>query len=80
MLYRQGINLNKYIYFVSVFLQQSARTKQLLHETRLGSKPHTGSLKRQLAPEGTARRTKQRRVQENGTPERSMTSTISTVS
>lgn len=58
--------------------RQSARTKQLFHETRLGSKPHAVSFKRQLAPEGVGRRVKQRRVQENNSPEPSSTSTITT--
>ncbi|KAG0722482.1 hypothetical protein GWK47_044387 [Chionoecetes opilio] len=56
--------------------RQSARTKQLLHETRLGTEHHAVSFKRQLAPEGSVRRTNQRRLQENSSPDPSSTSTI----
>ncbi|XP_045116594.1 protein regulator of cytokinesis 1-like isoform X2 [Portunus trituberculatus] len=58
--------------------RQTARTKELLHETRLGSRPRTVSYKRHMAAEESGRKTKQRRIQENNSPEPSLVSTIVT--
>lgn len=59
--------------------RQSVRTKELLHETRSGSRPRTGSVKRQLTGEsGTRKWAKQRRVQENSSPEPSSLSSMCT--
>lgn len=58
--------------------RQTARTKELLHETRLGSHPRSVSFKRHVAAEESGRKTKQRRLQENSSPEPSLTSTITT--
>uniref|UniRef100_A0A0P4W8E0 Protein regulator of cytokinesis 1 n=1 Tax=Scylla olivacea TaxID=85551 RepID=A0A0P4W8E0_SCYOL len=58
--------------------RQTARTKELLHETRLGSRPRTVSYKRHVAAEESGRKTKQRRLQENNSPEPSLLTTIST--